>query len=348
MRINNEKSRSEYSGIWVFCEICNGRMLPVSLELLSEAVRLAEKKPQKITALVLTDQLGEENLNTLWAYGADIVIAAEDASFRFFNDEDQASLILRLIKKYKPEIFLAGASSSGRALVPAVAVRAHCGLTADCTSLDIDPLNGGLLQTRPAFGGNLMATIRSDSFMPQMATVRPGVMKVLPRRAAPEGILIRERVMNSDFRKLKDVLCSMQDSTKSDNHGNASFVLAGGRGMKGPEGFELLAKLAKRLGASLGATRAAVDAGWAPYGMQIGQTGRTVQPEVYMACGISGQIQHLVGMQSSDMIIAVNRDLNSPLMQMADIAIEGDATVLLQAMLDELNYTNNINKTVEK
>lgn len=337
MYIKDINERQKHKGIWVLCELHEGRIVPVSLELLGAAVKLAGNRPQSVTAIVLTDKVEDSIVNTLWEYGADKVLAVEDESLRFFNDEDQAAILNRLIENYSPEIFLAGATAIGRALIPRVAVTGRCGLTADCTELEIDSETGALLQTRPAFGGNLMATIRSDSFLPQIATVRPGVMNAILPRSGAIGTLIKGKMLFHEHTGLKKVVRELKNRGLSNYFGNASFIIAGGRGMKGPEGFSLLEKLAAQVGGAVGATRAAVDAGWVPYGIQIGQTGKTVQPKIYLACGISGQIQHLVGMQSSDMIIAINQDREAPIMKIADIAVVGDVFAVISGMIEELS-----------
>ncbi|OGV34375.1 MAG: hypothetical protein A2020_04845 [Lentisphaerae bacterium GWF2_45_14] len=336
MYISNFQERRKYNGIWVLCELREGQIVSVSLELLGAAAELAAKRPQAVTAIVLCDKFNDGILQALWACGADRVIAVEDSSLKYFNDEDQAAVLKRLIEKYSPEILLAGATAVGRSLIPRVAVMCHCGLTADCTRLDIENETGALLQTRPAFGGNLMATIRSDSFLPQIATVRPGVMNAVEPQTGRVGILIKEKMLLSEHMGLKKVIGELRSEGLSNYFGSASFIVAGGRGMKGPEGFKLLERFASKIGGVLGATRAAVDAGWAPYGIQIGQTGKTVQPRIYLACGISGQVQHLVGMQSSDMIIAINHDREAPIMSIADIAIVGDVFSVISSLLDAL------------
>jgi electron transfer flavoprotein alpha subunit len=221
-------------------------------------------------------------------------------------------------------------------------VAAHCGLTADCTGLALDPANGALLQTRPAFGGNLIATIRSDNFLPQLATVRPGVMKAVASRPTAEGKIIREEFLSADRANLKEILAVKEDTvgaTGATGAGvqGAKLIVTGGRGMKSHEGFRKLYRLAEQLGGVVGATRAAVDAGWVPYSAQIGQTGFTVQPQVYLACGVSGQIQHLVGIQNAEKIIAINRDPEAPIMKMADIAIVGDVIAIVDKLVEQLS-----------
>ncbi|MFA4945653.1 MAG: electron transfer flavoprotein subunit alpha/FixB family protein [Lentisphaeria bacterium] len=324
--------RQSHQGIWILAEAHQGRLLDVSLELLGSAARLAAQRPQPVWAVLFGHGV-EPLIPTLWEHGADTVLAVDDPALGWFNDEEQAALLGRLLRQHRPEILLAGASAVGRALAPRVAVAESCGLTADCTGLEIDPASGALLQTRPAFGGSLMATIRSDAFLPQMATVRPGVMKRLDPVPGRRGGLVRESLRPEERRGLKQLLEWLPSSGGEEGFGNASFIITGGRGMRGAEGFELLRRFAAKVGGAVGATRAAVDAGWAPYAIQIGQTGRTVQPRIYLACGVSGQIQHLVGMQGSDLIIAINPDPAAPIMAMADIAIVGDAFAILPELI---------------
>jgi len=212
----------------------------------------------------------------------------------------------------------------------------NCGLTADCTGLDIDPENGDLLQTRPAFGGNIMATIRCSNHRPQMATVRPRVMKALEPDTNRTGEIIREDIQESDASKIKKIIEIVHSNEASVNLGDAQIIISGGRGVKGPAGFDLLRKLAAKMGAAIGASRAAVDAGWIPYAHQVGQTGQTVQTKLYIACGISGQIQHLVGMQACENIVAIDKNPDTPMMQIADIAVVGDLFEIIPELINRL------------
>jgi electron transfer flavoprotein alpha subunit len=325
---------------WVLCDLADRNLLPVTTELLGCAANLAEKRGRKVWAILLGAGVGHI-VPVLWEYGADTVLLLDDPALDGFHDEIHADLVVRMVKRYRPEILLTGATAVGRALAPRVAIALNCGLTADCTGLDIDQESGALLQTRPAFGGSLMATIRSDRVFPQMATVRPGVMKALSPRPGASGTVVCESFEPTDLAECKHLEGRIPGSEGASNFGNASFIVAGGRGMKGAAGFRLLSEFASMLGGVVGASRAAVDAGWAPFGMQIGQTGRTVQPRIYLACGISGQIQHMVGMQSSDRIIAINRDPNAPIMKMADLAIVGDAFEIIPEMMRQMRQTRN-------
>ncbi|MGI6706691.1 MAG: electron transfer flavoprotein subunit alpha/FixB family protein [Clostridia bacterium] len=327
--------RKEYSNIWVVAELLSVEIQPVTHELIGAARSLADARGSQVWVVLMGSGIADQ-AESLFAYGADGVIVVDDPRLSGFVDELEASVMVRLIRKYKPEVVLCGATSRGRALIPRVAVKANCGLTADCTGLGIDPENGDLLQTRPAFGGNIMATIRSPNHRPQMATVRPRVMKAPEPDYTRTGKVIREDVLDTDADKMKKIIEVFHSSETAVNLADARIIIAGGRGMKGPKGFDLLKQLAARVGGAVGASRAAVDAGWVPYAHQIGQTGQTVQTQVYIACGISGQIQHLVGMQSCDLIIAINTDPDAPMMQIADIAVVGDVFEIIPELIQQI------------
>lgn len=329
-----------HSGIWVLSELRHGMPTPATLELLGAAVRLAAVRKAEVTAVLWGGNVTELAAG-LGGSGADRVILIEDARFDLFLDELQAETLHGLILKYRPEILLAQASVTGRALMPRVASLCHAGLTADCTELAIDPATGALLQTRPAFGGTLLATIRSNDYWPQMATVRPGVMRRIasPKTAPPR--ILRESAPDDRWRGLKTVIESFHSRSDGDALEGAGIIVAGGRGM-GRNGFVLLRELADITGAAIGASRAAVDANWIAYPHQIGQTGRTIHAQLYLGCGISGQIQHLVGMQNADLIVAVNTDPEAPLMKAADVAVVGDAVEILRHLLQQLrNHGEN-------
>jgi len=335
MRIN-EIEKSNFTNIWVVADLLAGKVQPVTHELIGTARSLADQRKSEVWVIVMGKEVSSES-TALFAYGADKVIVTEDPLLINFVDELEASLLTRLIHKYKPEIVLCAATARGRALIPRVSVMTDCGLTADCTELSIDPENGDLLQTRPAFGGNILATIRSSNHRPQMASVRPRVMTAPDPDSSRTGMVIHEELQASDLHKIKQVIEVVQDVEYSVNLADANIIIAGGRGMKGAEGFELLKQLNEYLGGAVGASRAAVDAGWIPYSHQVGQTGQTVQTSVYIACGISGQIQHLVGMQSCDLIIAIDKNPNTHMMQMADIAVVGDIFEIIPELITELH-----------
>ncbi len=338
MIANTDELRKAYSNIWVMAEVQGNRIQKVTFELLGAARSLADARKSELWCVVLGTGL-EPELEALFHGGADVVLVVDDPRFAEFVDEDQAAVLVRLMKTHRPEVVVCGATTRGRALIPRVAVRANCGLTADCTGLGIDPENGDLLQTRPAFGGNIMATIRCSNHRPQMATVRPRVMNALAPDPSRTGRILRETFLDSEETKLKKVIEIFHDTENTVNLADARFIVSGGRGMKGPEGFKLLKSFAEHVGGAVGASRAAVDSGWVPYSHQVGQTGQTIQAQVYVACGISGQIQHLVGMQSCDYIIAIDKNPDTPMMQLADLAITGDLFEVIPELIRRLAET---------
>jgi electron transfer flavoprotein alpha subunit len=335
MLILNETDKSKFTNVWVVAEVLSGKIQPVTHELIGTARLLADSRGSQVCVVLLSSGITSQ-APSLFAYGADQVIVVDDIRLAGFTDEIEARVMVRLIEKYKPEIIICGATTRGRALIPRVAILTDCGLTADCTELAIDPENGDLLQTRPAFGGNIMATIRCAKHRPQMATVRPRVMKAPEPDSSKTGQVIVEKIQDSDVSKIKRIIEVFHSDETAVNLSDAQIIIAGGRGMKGPAGFDLLRKFAARVGGAVGASRAAVDAGWIPYAHQVGQTGQTVQTKVYIACAISGQIQHLVGMQSCDTIIAIDSNPDTPMMQMADIAVVGDIFEIIPQLINEI------------
>lgn len=334
MITKTEAEKANFRNVWVIGEVEDGIILPVTFELLGAARELADKRRSEVWVILLGNNIQQAQL---YAYGADVSLVIDDIRLSYFIDELEAKILSRLIEKYLPEIILCGATSRGRALIPRVAVTSYCGLTADCTQLDIDLDNGDLLQTRPAFGGNILATIRSSNHRPQIASVRPRVMKIPTPNHDRDGITLFESILPSDEINNKKVVEVTHDSQSAINLADAEIIIAGGRGTHGKAGFELLRQLAQKVGGAVGASRAAVDSGWIPYTHQVGQTGQTVQTKIYIACGISGQIQHLVGMQSCDLIIAIDKNPDTPMMQMADIAITGDMFEIIPEIINEIN-----------
>jgi len=310
-----DAERKEYRNVWVVAEILSGEIQPVTHELTGAARTLADLRKSEVWVVIMGSGI-EGKPESLFAYGADVVIVVDNLGLSGFVDETETKIMKRLIVKYKPEVVICGATTRGRALIPRVAVMTNCGLTADCTGLSIDPENGDLLQTRPAFGGNIMATIRCSN---------------------RTGRIIKEEMLTSDTEKIKQIIDVLHSTETAANLADAQIIISGGRGMKGPEGFNLLKQFAERVGgAAVGASRAAVDSGWIPYAHQVGQTGQTVQTKVYIACGISGQIQHLVGMQSCDLIIAIDKNPDTPMMQIADIAVVGDLFEIIPEIVREI------------
>jgi electron transfer flavoprotein alpha subunit len=322
----DKKEKAEGSGVWVFAEQRDGEVASVSFELLGAGRRLAEKLGGGVSAVLFGGSAS--GAGELIGWGADKVYHCDDEMFRSFNDEPYAGLLSELILQHKPEIVLAGATPIGRSFFPRVAARLKTGLTADCTSLDIDGETKNLLQVRPAFGGNIMATILCPHTRPQMATVRPRVMKRAEYDGSRKGEVVRVAADNVKSRT-KVIETIKEVSEVSVNLQEANIIVAGGRGVGGEKGFQLLFELADALGGCIGASRAAVDEGWIPYRHQVGQTGKTVGPKLYIACGISGAVQHLVGMQSSDIIVAINKNPDAPIFGVATYGIVGDLFEIL-------------------
>ncbi|NLY19564.1 MAG: electron transfer flavoprotein subunit alpha [Clostridiaceae bacterium] len=324
---------SSYKGVWVFAEHKNGEARQIAFELLGSGRKLADDLSVPLSAVLIGSEI-EKEAEKLFAYGADKVYLVEDESLRLFNDESYADIFVQLIKSYKPEIVLMGATTYGRSLAPRVASRLNTGLTADCTELSIDPEKKILMQTRPAFGGNLMATIICPNHHPQMATVRPKVMKPIQPDESRKGEIIRPEInINSNPKvKVVDVVRTLYETV---NLAEADIIVSGGRGLGDPKNFALVEELARVLGGAVGASRATVDAGWIDYSHQVGQTGKTVGPKVYFACGISGAIQHLAGMSSSDIIIAINKNPDAPIFKVATFGIVGDVLEVLPALIKE-------------
>lgn len=322
-----------YKGVWVFGEQKNGTPANVALELLGIGRKLADQLQVPLSAVLMGENV-EASARILISYGADNIYMVDHHSLLNFNDESYTDIFVQLIKKYKPEIVLMGATTYGRSLAPRIASRLNTGLTADCTGLEIDPERKILLQTRPAFGGNLMATIICPNHRPQMCTVRPKVMKALEPDNSRIGEIIKPDVVvpvdvKVNVKEVVTTLCEMVNLTEAD------IIVSGGRGLGDPKNFALVEELARTLGGAVGASRATVDAGWIDYSHQVGQTGKTVGPKVYFACGISGAIQHLAGMSSSDTIIAINKNPDAPIFKVATFGIIGDVLEVLPALIKE-------------
>ncbi len=322
---------SSYKGVWVFAEQHKGNIASVSLELLGEGRKLADKKKAKLSAVFIGSGI-KGKAKDLIAHGADIVYLADDPALKDFNDDSYAGVLTTLAHQHKPEIILAGATAIGRSFFPKVAATLYTGLTADCTMLDIDAASGHLHQTRPAFGGNIMATIVTPNHRPQMATVRHKVMKPAKRDDARTGEIIDVKYNQAGALRTK-VLKTVEELTETVNICEADIIVAGGRGLGSQKNFQLLEELAKVLGGAVAATRGAVDEGWIPYSHQVGQTGKTVCPKLYIACGISGAIQHVAGMQSSETIVAINKDPDAPIFSVATYGIVGDVHEVVPLMI---------------
>jgi len=316
--------KGAYSGVWVFAEQRNGKISTVVHELLGAGRRLADETGEKLTSVLLGHDM-ESSARELVPFGADEVIYVEDQRLRQFNDGPYSTVLAELIEERRPSIVLAGATFMGRSFIPMVASKVRTGLTADCTMLDIDPETGDLLQTRPAFGGNIMATIICPRHRPQMATVRHKVMTPAERDERRKGeVHIVRGLDGTRLDERTEVLEVVEEILDTVNLAEADVIVAGGRGLGGPEGFKPLEELAILLNGALGASRSAVDSGWIPYSHQVGQTGKTVKPKLYVACGISGAVQHLAGMQTSDVIVAINKDPDAPVFDVATYGLVGN------------------------
>ncbi len=336
----------EYKGVYVFAQQVDNEINSIAFELIGKGKDLADALGTDVTAVLvgsgvkgLADELAE--------YGADRVIVVDDPELKEYRTEPYAHALASVIEKYKPEIFLVGATAIGRDLGPRVSARIHTGLTADCTQLEIGdfPINpvpgkeqkhNQLLMTRPAFGGNTIATIACPDFRPQMATVRPGVMQKKERKA---GVKANVEEFNPGFtpdNKYVEILEIVKAVSDTVDIMDAKILVSGGRGVGSPENFKLLDDLAEAIGGTVSCSRAVVDAGWKPKDLQVGQTGKTVRPNVYFAIGISGAIQHLAGMEESDLIIAINKDESAPIFDVADYGVVGDLNKILPALTEKL------------
>lgn len=337
---------AEYKGVYVFAQQVDNEVSSIALELIGKGKDLAKDLGTTVTAVLvgsgvkgLADELGE--------YGADKVIVIDDPELKDYRTEPYTHALTSVIEKYKPDIFLIGATAIGRDLGPRVCARVHTGLTADCTQLDIGdfpltPMPGKeqkhnqLLMTRPAFGGNTIATIACPEFRPQMATVRPGVMQKAPKVPGAKAVV---EEFNPGFEK-NDQYVEIMEVVKAVSNTvdimDAKILVSGGRGMGSPENFKILDELAEAIGGTVSCSRAVVDAGWKPKDLQVGQTGKTVRPNVYFAIGISGAIQHLAGMEESDIIVAINKDESAPIFDVADYGVVGDLNKIVPLLTEKI------------
>lgn len=336
----------EYKGVFVFAQQVDNQLSGIALELVGKGKELAKDLGTEVTAVLVGYQVGAL-ADKLAAYGADKVILVDDPELKEYRTEPYTHALASVINQYKPEIFLVGATAIGRDLGPRVSARIHTGLTADCTQLEIgdfplvaipgrEQLHNQLLMTRPAFGGNTIATIACPAFRPQMATVRPGVMQKAPKVEGAKAVVEEFNpgfTPNDKYVEILEVVKSVVDTV---DIMDAKILVSGGRGVGNAENFKLLDDLAEALGATVSCSRAVVDAGWKPKDLQVGQTGKTVRPNVYFAVGISGAIQHLAGMEESDLIIAINKDESAPIFDVADYGIVGDLNKILPVLTEKI------------
>ncbi|MFQ3620574.1 MAG: electron transfer flavoprotein subunit alpha [Spirochaetales bacterium] len=331
---------SQYQGICLFAEHRFGKLSPLVPEMIGAALKLKEQfasltppVSRKVSALLIGTGV-RPLVEELFSYGVEEVWLVDKPGINAFAEDVIAELSAQAIREKKPEILLGGGSVMGRSLLPRIAAKLRSGLTADCTELSIDPATGLLRQTRPAFGGNIMATILCECSRPQMATVRHKVMKAAPKQEGRTGALVEldYKVPPSCF----EILEFVEEKDQTLDLTEADFIVSGGRGLGDPKNFSYIEELAKVLGGTVGASRAAVDAGWIPYSHQVGQTGKTVNPQIYIACGISGAVQHQVGMKSSDLVIAINKDPQAPIFSIAQYGIVGDLFEIIPELIRQI------------
>lgn len=338
MDVNNINTldKDDYRGVFVFAEQRDRKLTPVVMELLGEGRKLADELETDLCAILLGNGIyGLADI--LIGYGADKVYVADNPELYTYRTDSYTKVILGAIEQYRPEIVIFGATHIGRDLGPCLAVKVNTGLTADCTRLTIDRETRNLQQTRPAFGGNLMATILCPDRRPQMSTVRPGVMEKPPFDPRNRGQIIELKVafQEGDIRtRVLKIVKSMKETVSLTD---ADVIVSGGGGLGNADGFKLIKEFADKLGGVVGASRAAVDSGWISHSHQVGQTGTTVRPKIYFACGISGAIQHLAGMQTSDYIVAINKNESAPIFEVADYGIVGDLYKVIPAIVNALD-----------
>lgn len=325
----------DYKGVWVFAEQRIGKLSRVSLQILAPATELAKDLGVEVTAVLLGHNV-QGLCRDLIAHGADRVLLADHPLLERYQTSTYAKVIHSLIVERKPEIVLYGATHIGRDLAPRISRRLGTGLTADCTGLKIEKEGRNLLQIRPAFGGNIIATICCKEHRPQMATIRPGVMKALPRDESRELIVEKPKIDIEEKDEMVHVLEVLKERKGKVRIEDAKILVSGGRGVGGPEGFSVLRGLADVLGGEVSGSRAAIDSGWLPPDRQVGQTGKTVRPDLYIACGISGAVQHRAGMQSSKCIVAINKDPDAEIFRIAHYGIVGDLFEVIPQMIKVL------------
>jgi electron transfer flavoprotein alpha subunit/NAD-dependent dihydropyrimidine dehydrogenase PreA subunit len=324
-----------YKGVWCYAEMRHGKMMPTIYELLHVGRKLADDLKEDLSAVLIGHEVSQF-AQDLVEHGADKVYVLDDPMFAQFVDEAYANALTELIKQEKPNKLLMPASTIGRSFGSRVAISAHTGITADATELGIDAKSRLLDATRPSFGGNLMATILCEKHRPEMATVRPMSFPRAEKQPGHQGKILNVKFDASKWKQREKFVEFVAEKSETQDIASAEVIVAGGRGLGKAEGFQLIEEFAKLMGGAVGATRAVVDAGWIPYRHQVGLTGRTVRPKLYFACGISGAIQHLAGMSSSEFIVAINKDPQAPMMQLANLSVEGDLFEILPLVIAEI------------
>jgi len=335
----------KYRGVWVFGEQREGKVAPVVFELIGVGRDLADARKAELAVVILGHELNEA-VEELASYPVDKVYICESPELAVYDAERYCRVLTDVTRELKPEVFLAGATTTGRSFMSGIAISLYTGLTADCTGLEIGE-DGLLYQTRPAYGGNIMATILCRYTRPQMSTVRHKVFPMSCKRASGKAEIVRLEPKQALFPSRSKVIEFIEQVGEKVNLVDADIIVSGGRGLGGPENFAIIRELADELGAAVGSSRAAVDAGWIPYAHQVGQTGRTVCPKIYIACGISGAVQHQVGMKSSDVIIAINKDPSAPMFDLADYGFVGDLFEIVPALTKKIRQMRGARETCE-
>ncbi|MEN6413283.1 MAG: electron transfer flavoprotein subunit alpha/FixB family protein [Veillonellales bacterium] len=329
-----QKDLSQYKGVFVLGEQKDGQLLPVTFELIARGRSLADDLGSKLSCILLGDEI--QDMEQVFHRGADRILHVKDAALKNFLPKSYQNAIVKLIEEEKPEIVIAAATTTGRTVMPLAAAKVNTGLTADCTSLTIDPETKLLLQTRPAIGGNIMATIKTPQHRPQMATVRPRSCKPLALDCTRTGEIVVKKYDGATFITPEKFLEFIKDTTQTVGIEDAEIIVSGGKGFKNAEGFKLVEQLAELLGAGVGASRDAVELGFTTYPHQIGLSGKTVAPKLYIALGLAGKIAHLAGMQTSEVIVAVNKDPEAQIFKVADFAIVGDVFEVVPMMIEAI------------
>ena len=326
---------AEHKNIWVFCEQKQGKLSNTIYELIGAGQELAENRKCQLWGVLIGHNL-EQQASGLLEYGLDKVILARNPKLENFVDGDYAKNLAELTNEYKPELILGPATFYGKSLFPRVSIKLHTGVAADCIKIDIDPNTGNVTATRPAYGGNVLAEITFAQVRPQLATLRPKAFKEAGKNSNKTGEIIKKDIPDDRLEGKTQVKQVVKEASTMANLTEADIIVSGGRGLRGAENIKVVQDLAQILGGAWGATRAVVDAGWVPYPHQVGQTGKTVNPKLYIACGISGAIQHLVGMQSAKVIVAINKDKDAPIFKVATYGIVGDVFEILPALTQKL------------
>ncbi|MCD6419415.1 MAG: electron transfer flavoprotein subunit alpha/FixB family protein [Synergistetes bacterium] len=334
----------EYKGVWTLGEQRGKEISSVSYELLAWGRGLADKLKTELSSVLVGHKISEENIQSLIHRGADKVYVVDHPLLEHFTPDGYGKVLKKLIEEYKPSIMIASATTIGRTVMPVLAAMIETGLTADCTGLDIEEGTGLLLQTRPAIGGNVMATIKTPEHRPQMATVRPKSKRPLPADNSRKGEVIKKEYPEDIYSSKVKFLEFVKDKTAEAPIQEADVVIAGGKGLKDGKNFKMLYKIAKLLDGAVGASRQAVDMGWIPYSHQVGLSGKTVSPRLYVAMGISGAVQHLAGMSSAETVVAINSDPDANIFKVSDFGIVGDLFDIAPVLISKLKEIKNQRK----